>query len=213
MYEGVAQAGVEQLGVDGDFTIKVRRISIAVTPLGQCARRQLVQCDRCRESLGVQVPTCRLTQWQKWFEIAGCARPDVVSRRTRQPEIFAREGEEGFRGRERAVILALPEHDAVVALGGGAICSETNREILRVKGTLVWLDAEPATLAARVEDGTERPLLAGLDRPARERKLAGLREERASAYAQAKLRVDTGGRSPEQVRDAVLLGLGWEDAA
>ena len=147
-----------------------------------------------------------------WSFVDTDERIEAASR-MRIAEIFAREGEEGFRGREHAVILALPEHDAVVALGGGAICSETNREILREKGTLVWLDAEPATLAARVEDGTERPLLAGLDRAARERKLACLREERASAYAQAKLRVDTGGRSPEQVRDAVLVGLGWGDAA
>ena len=35
------------------------------------------------------------------------------------PEIFAREGEEGFRALERSVLQGLPEQRGVVALGGG----------------------------------------------------------------------------------------------
>lgn len=129
------------------------------------------------------------------------------------PALFAREGEAGFRRRERDALRALPERDAVVALGGGAVCSEENRAILAQKGTLVWLDAPAATLAARVDDAQDRPLLAGLDRSGRERRLEALRAERQAAYACAALRVDTDALSPEQVRDAVLQGLGWEDAA
>lgn len=129
-------------------------------------------------------------------------------------EIFASESETGFRRRESEVLRGLPDRDAVVALGGGAVCSEENRALLREKGTLVWLDAPAATLAARVAGGSERPLLAGLDAAARETRLEQLRSQRESAYAEsAALRVETQGRTPEQVRDAVLHGLGWEDAA
>ena len=130
-------------------------------------------------------------------------------------EIFAHESEAGFRRRESEVLRGLPDRDSVVALGGGAVCSEENRAILREKGTLVWLDASAATLAARMEsDGDpERPLLTGLDASERQAKLEQLRAEREASYASAALRVETGDRTPEQVRDAVLRGLGWEDAA
>jgi shikimate kinase len=128
-------------------------------------------------------------------------------------EIFALESEAGFRRREREVLQALPERGSVVALGGGAVCSEENRELLREKGALVWLDASAATLAARVGAGDERPLLAGLEGPERAGRLERLRSERVPAYASAALRVETDGHTPEQVRDAVLQGLGWEDAA
>jgi len=134
------------------------------------------------------------------------------------PEIFAREGEDGFRGRERAVLCGLPERDAVVALGGGAVVSPENREILRGKGTLVWLDASAATLALRLPAAgasphDDRPLLAGLGPAERESRLAQLREQRHAAYASARYRVTTDGLDPEQVRDAVLSALGWEHAA
>ncbi|MBW2416367.1 MAG: shikimate kinase [Deltaproteobacteria bacterium] len=141
----------------------------------------------------------------------------------RIPEIFAREGEAGFRSRERRVLSGLPERDSVVALGGGAVVSPENREILRGKGTLVWLDASAATLAARLSGGNgagsgsgaedDRPLLAGLDPPAREARLEQIRVERRAAYSEAPYRVATDGRSAEQVCDAVLSALGWEDAA
>ena len=128
-------------------------------------------------------------------------------------QIFATESEAGFRSRECDVLRGLPDRNSVVALGRGAVCSDENQAILREKGTLVWLDAPAATLAARVAGEAERPLLAGLDAAAREEKLERLRAERESAYASAALRVETAGLTPEQVRDAVLRGLGREDAA
>jgi shikimate kinase len=129
------------------------------------------------------------------------------------PEIFAGEGEAGFRARERAVLAELPESGAVIALGGGAPVADENRRLLRGKGVLVWLDARPETLAQRVGEAAGRPLLAGLDGPGRTERLRHLREERASAYAGADLRVETDGRTPEEVCAEVLRALGWERAA
>jgi shikimate kinase len=128
-------------------------------------------------------------------------------------EIFAREGEAGFRAREREVLAALPDRACVVALGGGAIVAEENRALLRGKGTLVWLDARPETLVERIGAGAERPLLAGLDREARIAKLGALREAREPAYASARLRVDTDARSVDEVCAAVLAALGAGAAA
>lgn len=78
------------------------------------------------------------------------------------PEIFATEGEAGFRRRESealAELLASAE-PLVVATGGGAVTVAANRELLG--GAVVcWLRARPEVLAARLVDGSGRPLLAG----------------------------------------------------
>jgi shikimate kinase len=128
-------------------------------------------------------------------------------------EIFAREGEAGFRRLERAALAALPERRCVAALGGGAVVAEENRRILAQKGVLVWLDAQPETLAARVGAGAERPLLAGLDRVGRIARLAALRTERASAYATARVRVETDMRSVDEVCAEIRAALGHGAAA
>jgi len=128
-------------------------------------------------------------------------------------EVFAREGEGGFRLRERAALEALPTHRCVVALGGGAVVAAENRRILAGKGTLVWLDAAPETLVERIGDAEDRPLLAGLDRAGRIARLAALRAERHSAYAEAPIRIVTDGRSVGEVVELVLVALKERSAA
>ena len=128
-------------------------------------------------------------------------------------EIFAREGEAGFRRRERAALAALPERRCVVALGGGAVVADENRRLLAQKGVLVWLDAQPETLAARIGAANERPLLAGLDDAARIAKLAALRAERASAYGAASVRVETDARSVDEICAEIRAALGHGAAA
>jgi shikimate kinase len=77
------------------------------------------------------------------------------------PEIFAEDGEAGFRDIERQVIAALdPPTAAVIASGGGAPLHPDNRAALRALGLVVYLHASPETLAARCE-GSDRPRLAG----------------------------------------------------
>jgi shikimate kinase len=128
-------------------------------------------------------------------------------------EIFAREGEAGFRARERAALAALPERRCVVALGGGAVVAAENRAILAKKGRLVWLDARPETLAARIGDARERPLLAGLDRDGRIARLTALAAEREPAYRQAELRIATDGKSVEDICAELVRALAAGDVA
>ena len=115
--------------------------------------------------------------------------------------------------RERAALEALPTHRCVVALGGGAVVAAENRRILADKGTLVWLDAAPETLVERIGDAEDRPLLAGLDRAGRIARLAALRAERHSAYAEAPIRIVTDGRSVGEVVELVLAALKERSAA
>ncbi len=85
--------------------------------------------------------------------------------------------------------------------------------MLHEKGTLVWLDAPPETLVARMGESQKRPLLAGLDRAARVARLTALREERVGAYSAAEIRVVTDGMAVEEAAAAVYAALGKQSAA
>lgn len=112
------------------------------------------------------------------------------------PEIFSREGEGGFRRRERdALRKALSQIPSVLAAGGGTVVDPANRSFLRGSATVIWLDPEFALLRTRLqrEQGHSRPLVQKLG-PAG---LARLYTERRFSYAAAAhLRVNVGQSSP-----------------
>lgn len=131
------------------------------------------------------------------------------------PEIFAGSGEAAFReleGRALARCLA-GRGDAVVAVGGGAVLSEANRARMAAAGTVVWLRARPETLAARIGDGADRPLLAGGPDEAA-RRVAELTGERAPLYQEvADLVIDVDAGSADEVAARLLRSLRPEAAA
>ena len=127
------------------------------------------------------------------------------------PEIFRGQGEDHFRRLERGVLEALPRERTVVALGGGAVASALNREILARKGIQVWLDAPPETLASRVGRGDERPLLGDHPGPERVERLAVLLHDRRDAYAEAQIRVSTAERSVGEVANVILKRLSSQE--
>ena len=67
-------------------------------------------------------------------------------------DIFAAEGEPGFRDREAAVLRQLCAGErCVIATGGGAVLRPSNRELLRGAGFVAWLTASPETILARLQ--------------------------------------------------------------
>lgn len=79
-------------------------------------------------------------------------------------EIFAEEGEPAFRALETEVLqVALASAEpAVIAAAGGVVMSAENRAALNAaKARVVWLQADPTTLLARMQGADHRPLLDG----------------------------------------------------
>ncbi|MCA1964957.1 MAG: shikimate kinase, partial [Prosthecobacter sp.] len=107
------------------------------------------------------------------------------------PEIFAREGEEGFRQRESAVLRSLlGTRHAVIATGGGIVTQPVNLPLLRHLGFLTWLEAEVDLLARRTAGNQDRPLLQGEESP--RQKLQRLLAARSPLYQSlADLRIQT----------------------
>ncbi|MFI0606314.1 MAG: 3-dehydroquinate synthase [Anaerolineae bacterium] len=122
------------------------------------------------------------------------------------PALFAREGEVGFRARERAAVAALEEGAAIVACGGGTLLDADNRRLLRGRGRLIGLTASNETLADRLRLAELRPLLAGGS-------LAELLADRQAMYDGLPWQVDTDGRSPTAVAEEVLGLLATLNAA
>lgn len=73
-------------------------------------------------------------------------------------EIFAQEGEEGFREREAQAVASAVTMRAVVSLGGGAVTTPAVRQTL-AGHTVVFVDVEFDELLARVSRKNTRPLL------------------------------------------------------
>ena len=121
------------------------------------------------------------------------------------PEIFATDGEAGFRELETAVLGQIAGwHSLVVATGGGVVTRPENWGHMR-QGVVVWLDAPAPLLLQRLRaDSTPRPLLQTSDPGAR---LGELLAQRNPLYAQADLRVQQAGASPAQVAQQVLADL------
>ncbi|MFJ4093019.1 shikimate kinase [Kitasatospora sp. NPDC089913] len=120
------------------------------------------------------------------------------------PDIFVDEGEPHFRELEQAAVrAAVGTHAGVLALGGGAVMAGPTRELLRDL-PVVFLEVPLADAVKRVGLDAPRPLLAVNPR-ARWRELM---EARRPLYLEvATAVVDTAGRTPEQVADAVLEAL------
>jgi shikimate kinase len=135
---------------------------------------------------------------------------DVIVATAGRPvaDVFATDGEAVFRALERDAItdVCASPQPLVIACGGGAVLDPANRRRVRDRGVVVWLTADPSTLAERVSDGTgrtRRPLLAGADSPVAT--LERLASVRAPAYeAAAHAVVDTSGRTVDEVASAVL---------
>ena len=144
------------------------------------------------------------------------------------PEIFATEGEAGFRKRERQAVAELVGLEgAVIATGGWTFGDGASRDALEALGVAVCLTADVETLARRLDaSGEVRPMLvaarptrgSALEDPEAQpahgdeasstndlgQRIRALLRRRQGVYDAIPLQVETSTRSVEQSADEVL---------
>lgn len=145
----------------------------------------------------------------------GCAWIDADAELERREgrsiaEIFASEGEAGFRRRERLLLQELLRQDRLVlSAGGGAILHPETRQELRAAGPVVWLQADVETLARRIAQdplsAERRPQLTTLGGQAEIQAVLAAREPlyRETAH----LTIETTQLSADEVVDAIAAAL------
>lgn len=123
------------------------------------------------------------------------------------PLIFELEGETGFRRRETAIIDELTDKkNIVLATGGGAVLSKTNREHLKNRGVVYYLNSNIKSLLERTHKDRNRPLLHGEDSP--EAILKQLIKERDPIYRETSDHIiDTSHNSIRKVIQAIIDSL------
>ena len=118
-------------------------------------------------------------------------------------QLFADEGEAAFRDRETAALSGLiGRQDMVLSTGGGVVIREENRALLHAAGVVANLTASPEELTARLAQADDRPLLRG-DIPLEER-ICQIMTSREPFYADADIRIDTTGKTLEDVAAVIL---------
>jgi shikimate kinase len=129
------------------------------------------------------------------------------------PRILEREGEAGLRRAEALALRALTLSGAsplVVSLGGGTLCHEESRALVRDAGLLAWVDVPVETCVERLAASEQaRPLhlkAQGIGGPA----VAAMFAEREKGRSLAQVVVDGRGAPEAVARDLVNALLAWE---
>ena len=114
------------------------------------------------------------------------------------PQIFAEEGEPGFRAREKQALAdtaARPQH--VVALGGGALLNPECRVLAEANGEVLCLACTLESLCHRIDNAPGARPLAG-----NHAALEQLMANRAAHYASFPRRLDVTNGTPEALAEA-----------
>lgn len=129
-------------------------------------------------------------------------------------EIFDQVGEAAFRDLESSVVNELAKLDRhIIALGGGAILREQNRQALAGRGKFVWLQASPEVLGSRIAgDATTQARRPNLTASGGVDEIRRLLVERTPLYAAcADLKVDAQRGSPDQIASQIIAELGLQE--
>ena len=94
------------------------------------------------------------------LRFADCDQEIVARTGVSIPTIFEIEGEAGIRKRETMMMDELTQvPDIVIATGGGVVIAPANRELMRARGIVIYLNVPPQVLFERTRHDRNRPLL------------------------------------------------------
>lgn len=108
-------------------------------------------------------------------------------------QIFAESGEEFFRSREKEVLEEVIDanESGVISVGGGTPCFFNNIELMKKRGTVVWLNTHVDLLLERlIREKASRPLLNKIDDDDLRNYIVRKLNERRIYYEQAHLVID-----------------------
>jgi shikimate kinase len=108
------------------------------------------------------------------------------------PEIFKAKGEDHFRVLESSLLKkwASSDDSFVMATGGGAPCFFDGINVINNSGVSVFLNESISTLAERVKNKTDRPLLSSVNEQELISTLEKTFSARIAVYSEAKIVVD-----------------------
>ncbi len=92
-------------------------------------------------------------------------------------QCFEEKGELYFRDLESELLNQITNGDrCVLSTGGGSVLSASNRELLRVRAKVIYLNATPQELLPRLKSDKKRPLLQVQDLVSRLKELYEIRD-------------------------------------
>ena len=145
----------------------------------------------------------RLLARQCGLEFIDCDRELEARSGVTIATMFEVEGEEAFRHREAIVLDELTQRPAsVLATGGGAVLLPENRERLRTRGLVIYLESTVDEILRRTRADRSRPLLQTSDRRARIEEL--LQQRRPLYEATAHLTFHSGEVNPKKLVARIL---------
>ena len=117
------------------------------------------------------------------------------------PQIFAEEGESGFRKKEQNVLKEVSAFDdVIVATGGGAPCFFDNMDVMNKTGFCIFLDVDTDSLAHRlIHAKIERPIIKGKSPSELHHFIEEMMQKRRPFYEKAQYILKGGDIKPEQV--------------
>lgn len=122
-------------------------------------------------------------------------------------EVFANEGEGGFRRREsEAIREVVAKPPAVISVGGGVVLHQENIDALRTIAVFVWLSAPAEVLWQRISTdpatASSRPSLTDQSGVEEVRRLL---DERSPLYQRASdFKIDTADRGPREIAAEIV---------
>lgn len=121
------------------------------------------------------------------------------------PQIFAEEGEDAFRKKERKVLEEVASFDNVIlATGGGAPCFFDNMDLMNRAGYCIFLDVDVDSLVSRLMHARiERPLIKGKSEQQLREFIEDLMKKRRPFYEKAHYILKGKEILPEQIIDLV----------
>jgi XRE family transcriptional regulator, aerobic/anaerobic benzoate catabolism transcriptional regulator len=126
-------------------------------------------------------------------------------------EIFDLEGEEYYRAvEEKTLEKVLKRKPGIIAAGGGLVMNPTALFLLKLNASIVWLQAAPEALLARVRSSKDQSRLG--PSPQASKQLKAILDRRTPYYAQADLVIDTTQKSPAAIVDAIVRVFNQQSA-